>query len=1015
VRGRKGARHRPNPENATTTPKAAGRPADTQPTLAPNHLKLLRDAGIGEEVIDRRGYRTVWSKAELGRFGFSERSRSVPTLLIPVHDVHGEVAFYQHRPDSPGFTDGKPRKYETPTGASMAIDVPPSIRDKVRKPDVPLFVTEGVKKADAAASHEICCVALLGVWNWRGKNKDGGLTALPDWESIALKGRTVYVVFDSDVMVKSQVHAALVRLNAFLESRGAIVRVVYLPAKADGGKVGLDDFLAAGKTVDDLLGLAVDELRPPPLDEQRAAGHPYFEHEGGIYLRKDTGPVKLANFTARIMSQSSVDDGGGDPRLTFGVAAQHGGRSVTCAVPAARFSTLAWVVEHIGGSAIIPPGPMMSSHAGVAIRHLSAPFPPIETRYAHTGWRDINGEPVYLHGAGAIGRNGAVADIDCELGGAPLYGLPEPPTGDALAEAVRVSLGLLDLADLRITAPVLGAVYRAPLGEAMGAVHIVGRTGGFKSQLAALAQQHFGADMDATHLPGSWESTPNALEERAFLLKDTIFVVDDFVPRGSAIDQQRIHAAAARVFRAQGNRSGRGRMRADLTVRADRPPRGIILSTGEDIPRGESVRARVLVVDVARGDIDPVKLSACQQFAAGGAYALSMAGYVKWLAARRALVTKRQVEIRTALRNAASGGAHRRTAELVADVASGLGWLLRYAVVVGAITEDDAERRFGEVWLKLAEQSAAQSRMAEESDPARRYVELLVAVLTSGRAHLVDERTGGQPADHGAHGWSSGPGGPAAPRGRQIGWLKDEGDHCVYYLDPDAALSEVNSLAASSGEPFALSRETIARRLVESGRARPEVREDGSKRHHPKHRIGATGQRHRVLELLGPSPLDSGATGATGASAEKVQAPPTVSWSEWWKPSGASAGPAGPAGPIPDPPRAPAPVRSGPAPGWPRAESSPGAGKAHAHQGGFPPGPDGPGRFEHEGGPLTDGEPVLPADTPSAEDVASLVGRWSAPARDEWRRAVDRYQQRGKSPDAASWRAFLDASSEEIL
>ena len=86
---------------------------------------------------------------------------------------------------------------------------------------MPLFITEGIKKGDALASRDLCAVALLGVWNWRGTNTEGGKVALPDWESVALNGRQVYIMFDSDVMVKQSVHAALVRLKAFLETRGA--------------------------------------------------------------------------------------------------------------------------------------------------------------------------------------------------------------------------------------------------------------------------------------------------------------------------------------------------------------------------------------------------------------------------------------------------------------------------------------------------------------------------------------------------------------------------------------------------------------------------------------------------------------------------------------------------------------------------------------------------------------------------------------------------------------------------
>src|SRR5690606_24847191 len=106
-------------------------------------------------------------------------------------------------------------------------------------------------------------VALLGVWGWRGTNDEGGKVALAAFEVIALNGRQVYVAFESDVMLKPQVHAAMERLSGFLKLRGADVAYIYLPAEA-GRKVGADDFLAAGNTAADLIALAIPELRRPP-------------------------------------------------------------------------------------------------------------------------------------------------------------------------------------------------------------------------------------------------------------------------------------------------------------------------------------------------------------------------------------------------------------------------------------------------------------------------------------------------------------------------------------------------------------------------------------------------------------------------------------------------------------------------------------------------------------------------------------------------------------------------------
>ena len=68
---------------------------------------------------------------------------------------------------------------------------------------------------------------------------------------------------------------------------------------------------------------------------------------------------------------------------------------------------------------------------------------------------------------------------------------------------------------------------------------------------------------------------------------------------------QRYHKEADRLFRGQGNHAGRQRMRADGSLRPAKPPRGLILSTGEDVPRGQSLRARLLVLEVSPGRLRP--------------------------------------------------------------------------------------------------------------------------------------------------------------------------------------------------------------------------------------------------------------------------------------------------------------------------------------------------------------------------------------------------------------------------
>ena len=82
------------------------------------------------------------------------------------------------------------------------------------------------------------------------------------------------LAFDSDVMVKRFVHGALERAAKLLSSRGAVVLFVYLPTTWEG-RVGVDDWLARGGTVEQLYAIAEDVLRelPPEPKPKRAVSY----------------------------------------------------------------------------------------------------------------------------------------------------------------------------------------------------------------------------------------------------------------------------------------------------------------------------------------------------------------------------------------------------------------------------------------------------------------------------------------------------------------------------------------------------------------------------------------------------------------------------------------------------------------------------------------------------------------------------------------------------------------------
>ncbi len=221
--------------------------------LHAQHAQMLAESGVSPGQAAARGYVTVDTKKRLADLGISKAGQNVPGMLVPMLGIDGTPWGHQYRPDAPRLRDGKTVKYETPVGQRNAIDVPPGVADQLDDPGVPLWITEGVKKADAAAERGLCCIALAGVWGWRATNEKAGKTALADWHDIALNGRLVVLAFDSDVVVKTQVRAALKALAAYLASKGAKVRYLHMPHDG-GGKTGLDDYLAEN-TVASLEGL----------------------------------------------------------------------------------------------------------------------------------------------------------------------------------------------------------------------------------------------------------------------------------------------------------------------------------------------------------------------------------------------------------------------------------------------------------------------------------------------------------------------------------------------------------------------------------------------------------------------------------------------------------------------------------------------------------------------------------------------------------------------------------------
>jgi putative DNA primase/helicase len=228
--------------------------------LFPAHREELQASGLTDEMIVVAG---IYSEPDrrklaalLNRKSWSPRMGSA--LVFPYRDASGAVVLNRVKPERPQERNGKPIKYLSPSGSIVRAYFPPGTHLSIANGTTEIVITEGEKKALAGCQAGFCVVGLPGVDCWH-RSKSTAL--LPELEGIEWGGRTAFIIFDSDTANNCRVRENVVRLAAALERHKAIVKVVWLPAGPDGGKVGLDDFLLAHGAAE--LRRLMDQAEPP--------------------------------------------------------------------------------------------------------------------------------------------------------------------------------------------------------------------------------------------------------------------------------------------------------------------------------------------------------------------------------------------------------------------------------------------------------------------------------------------------------------------------------------------------------------------------------------------------------------------------------------------------------------------------------------------------------------------------------------------------------------------------------
>ncbi len=509
---------------------------------------------------------------------------------------------------------------------------------------------------------------------------------------------------------------------------------------------------------------------------------------------------KLCNFIPWIVSEVTLDDGlETTTRIRLRGIHESGRLLPEIEIPVDELANFNWLSRYWGLDCILEVGQNVKDSVRYAIQ-TTARSANRQTVYAVTGWRRIDGVWHFL----------MPGDSDRTVH------LPEKMHGytmerECSQEDIQITSNLLYQmpAPEEVLFPLLAFTFLTPLNHFLKLVgcepkfvlFLVGKTGSRKSTLAALFLSFFGRFTGA-ELPLSFRDTGNSILHNAFTLKDVLTCIDDFHPAGRQ-EEQKLTATAQSVMRAYGDRTGRGRLRADATPMDARPPQGNAILTAEFPPDiGESGTARYFALELGPQDVDLPVLSAWQEGAEKGTLHRCMYGYIEWIKEHflvkdhevfLAFLKSRFRSMRDAFQHSGIQ-CHGRVPETVSWLQLGMDFFLLFLQDKGCLTREecaDIQNRFERMLYRLA---AKQAENIDEDKPTHRFIRKLYALIDSGHACVLNKNA---PHDY-------------LPS-NCIGYEDDD----FFYLHSDVAHKAVRKLCEEQGESFAISAKGLLKALAE--------------------------------------------------------------------------------------------------------------------------------------------------------------------------------------------------------
>ncbi|MBR1812127.1 MAG: DUF927 domain-containing protein [Clostridia bacterium] len=541
---------------------------------------------------------------------------------------------------------------------------------------------------------------------------------------------------------------------------------------------------------------------------------PYLNKDGWLcYLKVEkngeTSPIRLCNFIPYIAAQRIVDDGAGTKvQLEIGAFDAQGKPMEPMTVPGEKFYTLDWLNEKWGFEYYLEVGNGLKEH----VRHFlqtTAHRAEKTTIYAVTGWKQIGSCWQFLMPGDE--KNTVKLEGRCNN-----Y---EFNRNDSLENVIATMALPYAVAPKEIMFPLVAFAFLSPLNsflrkaqyEPKTVLMLCGKTGSKKSTLAALVCSFFGK-FSTTELPLSFRDTANSIIRQSFALKDVLTVIDDYHP-STGRDASQMNTSAQAIFRAYGNRTGRGRLNANSELMTDRYPQGNAIITAEFPPDvGESGTARFIMLEIGTEDVNNEELTHYQQLAANGVLSSCMYQYTEWIK-EKLLCEKTEdafakyladfcKECRKELTEKGKQNQITLRDRLLDDMVSlhvGFSFFCDFLLDKNCIMPEAKPAMLEEFDAVIFTVAAKQQSQTEQEQPTHKFIRKLNALLESGCVSIGNRNLR--------------PEYPIIEPNNLIGYEDDD----YYYLNKSLSHKAVKRLCDEQGEGFAIPERGLLKALENEG------------------------------------------------------------------------------------------------------------------------------------------------------------------------------------------------------